>query len=113
MKRHKWFAFILGCLTLLSIIGVILLRQGEATLLFAPPVIFTIFGIVILYLVLTSILNNAKERWLDLLLVGILLLGFSVLSIFSIGLYIAPVALFLLGLSIWKLLHQRIEGRTG
>jgi hypothetical protein len=109
MERYKWIAFILGCLTLVAVIVTAILRQGEAVLLFAPTIILAIFGIVVVYLVATGLLNKTRERWKALLLVAVLLLGFSVLSIFSIGLFIAPFALSLLGLSIWKLVHKKIE----
>ena len=108
MKRHKWIAFIIGCLTLLVTVGIALARQGEARYLFATPIILTVFGLMVAFLIFVSVLNREKERWTGLLLVAILLLGFSALSIFSIGLFLAPIALFLLGISIWKLVHQRL-----
>ena len=109
MKRYRWIAFIIGSLTLLTAAGIALARQGEARYLFATPIILTVFGLVVASLVFVSVLNREKERWMGLLLVAILLLGFSALAFFGIGLYITPIALFLLGMSIWKLVHQRIE----
>ena len=109
MKRYRWIAFIIGSLTLLAGAGTALARQGEARYLFATPIILTVFGLVVASLVFVSVLNREKERWMGLLLVAILLLGFSALVFFSIGLYITPIALFLLSMSIWKLVHQKIE----
>ena len=109
MKRYRWIAFIIGSLTLLTAAGIALARQGEARYLFATPIILTVFGLVVASLVFVSVLNREKERWMGLLLVAILLLGFSALAFFGIGLYITPIALFLLGMSIWKLVHRRID----
>jgi succinate dehydrogenase/fumarate reductase flavoprotein subunit len=43
---------------------------------------------------------------------AILLLGFSALLFFSLGWLIAPAALLLLGLSLWRLLRRQTERRT-
>ena len=107
MKRYGMIAFIIGCIAFLTAVGVAIARQGEARYLFATPIILTVFGLAVVYLVFISVLNRGRERWIGLLLAGIFLLGFSALSIFSIGLYIAPVALFVLGMSTWKLVRQR------
>ncbi len=112
MKRYNWIAFTVGCLTLLLMLGTAIARQGEARYLFVIPFTLTILGLVVVFLIVTSVLNKQKERWTALLLVAILLLGFSILTIFSVGLITAPLALFLLGLSIWKLVHQRIGRET-
>jgi len=63
-------------------------------------------GVVAAILVALCILSKGKERWTALTLVAILLLGFSGLTIASIGIIVAPVALFLLVLSLWRLNRQ-------
>jgi hypothetical protein len=57
-------------------------------------------------LVANVILIKDKQRWMALALTAILLLGFSVFSIFTLGLITAPVALILLGIALWKLLRR-------
>ncbi len=68
-------------------------------------------GVVAAILVALCILSKGKERWTALVLVAILLLGFSGLTIASTGIIAAPIALFLLGLSLWKL-HRQTECRA-
>jgi len=64
------------------------------------------FGLVTAALVYLSMFLSGKERWTALMLAAILLLLFSILAIFSIGIFIAPVGLLLLGLSLWKLAQR-------
>ena len=65
---------------------------------------------VVVFLLAMGILNKGKERWRALTLDAILLLGFSALILFSLGWLFAPVALLLLGLSLWRLLRYQTEG---
>jgi len=67
---------------------------------------------VVVLLLATGILSKGKERWRALTLDAILLLGFSALIFFSLGWLFAPVALLLLGLSLWRLLRYQTEGKV-
>src|ERR1039457_5453207 len=107
MRRYKWIAFVIGCLALLSVIGIAIARQGEARYLFATRIILTILGLAAAFLLIAGILNADRERWVRLLLFAILLIGFSAIAIFSIGLFIAPIASILFAVASWKLVRLK------
>ena len=104
MKWYKWAAFIIGILALIIMLGITAnnLQSYDPIRL----VLLVIFGLVIMLLVFIGVKTRNNERWMALLLLGILLLGFSALTIFSVGLFIAPIALFLAIMSAWKLVHK-------
>ena len=112
MKTRKLMAiFALGVLVLVAIIWLgITSPQIITEPSIYPDVIYFLdgaFGLVTAALVFMSIFLEGKERWTALMLAAILLLLFSILAIFSIGIDIAPVGLLLLGLSLWNRLHYR------
>lgn len=98
--------FALACFALATILFLALMRRGEPTYI-APDILLGVAGTLFVVLVLMGIFFERKERWTVFTLVAILLILFSALSIFSIGIFIAPVALILLGIALWKLLHHR------
>lgn len=59
------------------------------------------------FLVAAAVFVRDNRRWTILAATAIVLLGFSALTIFSIGLGTAPLALILLGISLWKLARRR------
>jgi len=99
--------FTLACLALIAALVLGLARQGEPLYITEINILIGISGLVIATLICMGIFFAEKERWTALALAATLLLMFSVLSIFSVGIFIAPVGLFLLGLSIWKLVHRQ------
>jgi uncharacterized membrane protein len=68
--------------------------------------------VAVLFLAVMAFLSKGKDRWIAFILVSALLLGFSVLSLFSIGLMVAPLALFLLVFSLLKLRRGKRERVT-
>ncbi|OGO39531.1 MAG: hypothetical protein A2147_04285 [Chloroflexi bacterium RBG_16_57_8] len=76
-------------------------------------VILTVPGLGVAVLLLATIFGKMTERWTAWALAAILLLVFSMLSAFSIGLLTWPLALLLLTLSLWKLLHSRRGRKAG
>lgn len=60
-------------------------------------------GVVLALMVALGVSARGRERWSAFGLVSMLLLGSSALFIFSLGLLIAPFALVLLAVSLWKL----------
>ena len=57
--------------------------------------------------VLWGVFATGQARWLAVSLVAILVLGSSALTIFSVGILVAPLGLLLLGFSLGKLLPYR------
>jgi len=100
--------FTLACLALITGLILGLARQGEPLYIKEINILMGISGLVVATLVFMGIFFAGKARWTALAFVATLLLIFSILSIFSVGLFIAPMGLFLLGFSIWKLLHHQI-----
>jgi len=82
-------------------------RQGNPLYITGIDIFIGISGIVIIALVFMGIFFADKERWISLALATALLLFFSAFTIFSVGIFIAPVSLFMLGFSIWKLVRYR------
>jgi hypothetical protein len=105
--------FTMACLALIAIFLLAFLRQGEPIYITPINVLFGISGAGFVALVLMGIFLGGKERWTVFILVAILLLLFSALTIFSIGIFVAPVALILLGISLWKLLHRKTKNIEG
>ncbi len=105
--RIAMAVFALACFALLGILLLALMRQGEPVYITPVNVLLGVAGALFVSLVLMGIFFQRRERWNVFLLVAILLILFSALSVFSIGIFIAPVALFLLGFSIWKVWHYR------
>jgi uncharacterized membrane protein len=68
--------------------------------------------VAVLFLAVMAFLSKGKDKWIAFILVSALLLGFSVLSLFSIGLMVAPLALFLLVFSLLKLRRGKRERVT-
>lgn len=64
-------------------------------------------GVMAVLLLVMGILSRDKKRWTALALDAILVLGFSALTLFSVGLLTAPVALALLAFSLWRLVRRR------
>jgi hypothetical protein len=112
MKTRKLMAiFALGVLILVAIIwrGITGPRIITGTSIYPDVTVVLIgaFALVTGALVYLSMSLNGKERWTALMLAAILILLFSILAIFSIGIFIAPVGLLLLGVSLWKRFHYR------
>lgn len=53
-------------------------------------------AIVVVFLVTLGILNKGENRWIAFLFVAVLLFGFSVFAITSVGVFGVPVGLILL-----------------
>ena len=101
--------FALACFALIAILLLGLMRQGEPIYITPVNILLGIAGALFVALVLMGIFLEGKERWKVFTLVAILLILFSALSIFSIGIFIAPVALLLLGFSIWKSRRNKVR----
>lgn len=101
--------FVLACFALIATLLLGLMREGEPIYITPVYILLAVTGILFIALVIMGIFFEGKERWTIFTLVAILLILFSALSIFSIGLFIAPVALFLLGFSLWKWFHHRTQ----
>jgi hypothetical protein len=63
-------------------------------------------GVVLAVMLVQAFRGTYTERWVTLLLVGVLLLGFSIFVIFSFGILTLPVAIILLALSVFKLIFS-------
>ena len=72
-------------------------------------ILLAALGIVVAFLATIGVLGRNRDRWIPMSLTAILLLGFSALTFFSLGVYLAPFALLLLGFSIWKLVHHHAK----
>ena len=100
----------MGCAILLTAFGIGWADWGGlANRIGIMQILMGALGVMVVLLVILGILSRGRERWTSLTLGAILLLGFSALTIFSVGMFVAPVGLFLLGFSIWKLLHHRAK----
>lgn len=104
--------FTLACLALITGLILGLARQGEPLYITEVNILISIAGLVTATLIFMGIFLADKKRWTALALAAALMLLFSILSIFSVGIYTAPVGLFLLGFSIWKLLHHQTVRKT-
>ena len=58
-------------------------------------------------MVLLGVFARGQARWLAFSLVATLVVGFGALTIFSVGMLVAPFGLLLLGFSLGKLLPYR------
>ena len=102
-------SFIVGCGVLVAISTLALggsFERAPATLSLVWPLLIVLL-IAAGVLVAASVLAKKKERWASLLLFALLVLGFSILSIFTVGVFVAPVGLFLLAFSLLQLLRSR------
>ncbi len=99
--------FALACFALAIILFLAFMRHGQPTYIAPVNILLGVAGILFVILVMMGIFFERKERWTVFTLVAILLILFSALSIFSIGIFVAPVALLLLGFSILKFRHYR------
>ncbi len=105
--RGLLLIFTVGCILLFAAFGIGYANWGDlANRIGIVQILMGTLGVIVLVLVAMSILDGGKARWTALTLCAILLLGFSVLLIFSVGWLIAPVALLLLGFSLWRLRRQ-------
>lgn len=104
MKMLRLVSFIVGCATIFAAFGIGWANWGElANRIGIMQILMGVLGVMVVLLVVLGILSRGKERWTSLTLGAILLLGFSALTLFSVGIFVAPVALILLGISLWKL----------
>ena len=62
-----------------------------------------IIAVAVIALVIIGVTNSSRKKWLAFLLAALLTLGFSVLTIFSIGFILAPISLAFLIISIMRL----------
>jgi len=99
--------FTLACFALLAILLLALMRHGEPIYVTQTYIVLGVAGTLFVILVSMGIFFEGKERWRVFILVAILLILFSALTIFSIGLFVAPIALCLLGFALWK--HHRTK----
>ncbi len=112
MRILRLVSFIVGCAILFVAFGIGWAGWWElANHVGVMQVFMGALGILVILLVVMGVLSKSKERWIPLLLAAILLLGFSGLVFFSVGWLIAPVALLLLGLSLWRL-HRQLTVRS-
>ncbi len=105
MKWCKWAVFTIGFLALLIGFGIALNSLQEY-----QPIVLALLGVLGLAVILliSIAVTRENERWMALLLSGILISGFSAMTIFSIGLLIFPIALLLVCISVWKLRHNQV-----
>ena len=113
MKRLAMVAsFVVGCAVLLAAFGIGWANWWElANRIGVVQTLMGALGVVVALLVAMGVLSKGKERWTALVLVAILAIGFSGLTIASTGIIVAPVALLLLGLFLWRL-HRQTEYRA-
>ena len=111
MQRFGLVAsFILGCATLVAAFGIGWANWGRlANQEVVTQALMGVLVATVLFLAVMGALSEGKERWKAFVLGAILLLGFSALIFFSLGWLISPVALILLGFSLWRLLHRQTE----
>jgi hypothetical protein len=105
--RISVLIFTLACLVLITSLLLGFLSQGDNSHTIA--ILLGSFGTMFTALVVMGIFLGGKERWTVFTLVATLLLLFSAAAIFSMGLFIAPVALLLLGFSLWKSRRIRLQ----
>ncbi len=100
--------FAAGCIILLAIFIIGWANSWEITNHVGIVQILTgALAVVALELVVIGILNKDKTRWQALATGAVLILGFSVITFFGIGVFVAPVGLILLGISLWRLLRRK------
>jgi len=63
-------------------------------------------GVSLALMVLSGLSTRGRRRWVTFSLVALLMLGFAVLTLFSIGILVAPFGLALLGVSLRKLFRS-------
>ena len=106
-NRGLLLIFVVGCIILFAAFGIGFTKWDELTHRDGiVQILMGALGVTDLVLMVRGILGGGKERWTAFTLGAILLLGFSAFSIFSVGFFIAPAALLLLGFSLGKLLQR-------
>lgn len=106
-------SFAMGCAILVAAFGIGWANWWElGNRTIVVQTLMAALVVVVLLLVAMAFLSKGKERWKALTLDAILLLGFSALVFFSVGWLMAPAALLLLGLSLWRLLRRQAECRV-
>jgi len=111
--RRLALIFTVGCIILLAAFGIGWANWGEfANQIGIMQILMGALGFAVILLVAMGILSRDKERWTALVLVAILALGFSGLTFASIGIIVAPIALLLLGFSLWRLLRRQTKRST-
>jgi hypothetical protein len=101
-------SFIVGSATLVYAFGIAYAKWWEfAERAVVASSLLGILGVVVVFLATIGVLASGRDRWIPLSLAAILLLGFSALTFFSVGMYVVPVGLLLLGFSIWKLARRK------
>ena len=112
--KGRWLSliFAVGCIILIAAFAIGYANLGDfAHRIGIMQILMGAIGVIVLILAAMSILNNGKSRWTALTQCSIVLLGFSALTFFSIGLLIAPAALIMLVFSIWKLHTVKVQTR--
>ena len=71
-----------------------------------PRVFMGTLGVLVVFMVQWAVAVDGKLRWVAVGLIAILVLGFSALTIASIGILIAPVGLVLFAFSLWKIFRS-------
>ncbi len=105
--------FAIGCIILFATFGIGWANWWELTnRIGIVQILMGALGIMVVLLIVMGVLSKDKERWTALVFVAVLALGFSGLTIASIGIIMAPVALLLLGFSLWRLRHRQTEHST-
>jgi hypothetical protein len=100
-------SFLVGAAMLIYAFGIGYAGWWEfADRMVVASVLLSALGVAVVFLTTMGTLARGKGRWTPFTLAAILLLGFSALTFFSLGIYVAPVGLLLLGFSIWKLAHH-------
>lgn len=113
MKKASAVVFAVGCALLIAGFGIGWVRWWElAHRIAIVQALLGTLGVVVMLMVVSGIRSKGKARWTTLLLVAVLLLGFSALTFASTGLIVAPLGLLVLGFSIWKLLHSETACKT-
>ena len=85
----------------------ILAFAQQATLIFAYWIVGTQPNAYLTWPALAIATQNPGTRWLSVALIGVVALAFSALTIISIGLLIAPLALALIVVSVVMLIRNR------
>ncbi len=109
-KLGLLISFIVGCAVLFAAFGIGWADWGKLpNQVIVMQILMGALAVMVVLLVAMGVLSKGRERWTALTLGAILLLGFSALIFFSLGWLMAPAALLLLGLSVWKLKQRHSE----
>ena len=106
MKMFRSAAmFAIGCALLIAAFLIGANHEGFVQILLGA------LGVVVALLVATGVLGRGEERWTALGFAATLILGFSAIAFFSVGMLTTLPGLAFLALSIWKLTHHSTERR--